>query len=335
MNIQNYLADTWIANYMDLPANVRLILGGIFKESNKAVTITRTGFVIVPELACEDHEEADTRIFAHVAYCVHQYGYKYAVVQATDTDIIIIGIYYSAHILGLKELWVQKGAVYIPCRIVARALATQYNTSVLDITSALLCGHFMSGCDTVSYIFGKGKNKAFSVAIENSFEMKSMNRFGDDSLIVTSEVINSCRLFILKLYGYSTGTLDELRAHNFGRLKGDLRKLPPPESAFENHMLRGLYQIATAKRAHQCSLNMPDATLFGRVLFKGILVPILMDKPPKPPASTATHYCQCRKSKCKKNCSCESAGVPCLILCKCNANPLNCARIVCESDSDE
>ena len=161
----------------------------------------------------------------------------------------------------LKELWVQKEAVYIPCHIVARALATQYNTSVLDITSALLCGHFTSGCDAVSYFFGKGKNKAFSVAMENSFEMKSMNRFGDDSLIVTSEVINSCRLFILKLYGYSTGTLDELRAHNFGRLKGDLRKLPLPERAFENHMLRGLYQIATAKRAHQCSLNMPDATL--------------------------------------------------------------------------
>ena len=105
-----------------------------------------------------------TRIFAYVAYCVHQYGYKCAVVQATDTDIIIMGIYYSVRILGLKELWVQKGAVYIPCHIVARALATQYNTSVLDITSALLCGHFMSGCDTVSYIFGKVKNKAFSVA---------------------------------------------------------------------------------------------------------------------------------------------------------------------------
>ena len=136
--------------------------------------------------------------------------------------------------------------------------------------------------------------------MENSFEMKSMNRFGDDSLIVTSDVINSCRLFILKLYGYSAGTLDELRAHNFSRLKGDLRKLPPSESTFANHILRGLYEIATAKRAYQCSLNMPDATLFGGVLFKGILGPILMNKPPKPPNSTATHYCQCRKSKCKK-----------------------------------
>ena len=139
----------------------------------------------------------------------------------------------------------------------------------------------------------------------------------------------------MKFYGYSIATLDELKAHSFGHLKGDLRKLPPSESAFENHILKGLYQIAIAKRAHQCNLNIPDATLFGRELLKGVLVPILMNKPPKPPASKDTHSCQCSKNKYKKKCSCESAGVPCLISCKCNANPLKCACIVCESDNDE
>ena len=54
-------------------------------------------------------------------------------------------------------------------------------------------------------------------------------------------------------------------------------------------MLRGLYQIALAKRAHQCNLNMPDATLLGRKLFKSTFVPSLMKKLPTPPASTATH----------------------------------------------
>lgn len=63
------------------------------------------------------------------------------------------------------------------------------------------------------------------------------------------------QIILFKLYGGLTGILDEVRAHNFGRLKGDLRKLPLSESVFDNLMLRCLYQTASAKRAHQSNLN--------------------------------------------------------------------------------
>ena len=46
--------------------------------------------------------------FTHLAYCVQHYGYSHAVIQATDTDILVMAIYHSVRIPGLEELWVQK-----------------------------------------------------------------------------------------------------------------------------------------------------------------------------------------------------------------------------------
>ena len=40
--------------------------------------------VELPELSCEKHEEADTRMFAHIAYSVQFLHHKRAVVVATD-----------------------------------------------------------------------------------------------------------------------------------------------------------------------------------------------------------------------------------------------------------
>jgi len=61
--------------------------------------------------------------------------------QATyiDTDIFIMAIY------------LQKGFSYIPCHIMANLLDEMFTLSVTLASSALLCVHIMSGCDTVSY----------------------------------------------------------------------------------------------------------------------------------------------------------------------------------------
>ena len=310
--LQNYLANSWTTHHKAMPQGVKLILGGLFKEADKAVVITTDGQEVLSELACGDHEEADTRIFSHINYCVAQYGYTRVVIQATDTDILILAIYYSVRIHGLQELWVHKGSTHLPCHNIAGMLADKFSLPVLLATSALLCGHIMSGCDAVSYAFRKGKKKLFKVAMITASDLKDMMKFGDDSLVVSDAVIGSCRTFFMKLYSDFSGNLDDLRAHIFGR------KLPPTESAHKYHMLRGLYQIAICKRSHQCVLSLPDATSFGRQLLKGHLVPIMMDKPAKPPVVKQKQHCQCSKSKCTRNCSCATAGVSCVIACKCS-----------------
>ena len=105
----------------------------------------------------------------------------------------------------------------------------------------------MSGCDTVSYVFEKGKNKSFKVAMADASDLTEMMQFGDDTHDVTEAVTDVCRNFFLNLYGDFSGNLHELRAHMFGRIKGDIRKLPSTENAFRYHMLRALYQIIICK----------------------------------------------------------------------------------------
>ena len=143
----------------------------------------------------------------------------------------------------------------------------------------------------------------------------------------------------MALYGRADfcGNLDELRAHLFGTTKGDLRCLPPTEDAFLQHILRGLHQIVVNKSAHDPVPEYPIATMFGRKVVDGKLVPIML-KGAKPTEATHKNYCRCKKSKClTRHCICVKAGVKCVVACMCAADPVNCGRIqpiISESDSE-
>ena len=65
----------------------------------------------------------------------------------------------------------QKVSSYIPCHIIANLLAEMFTLPVTLASSAVLCGHIMSGCDTISCVFGKGKKKSFKVAIANASDL--------------------------------------------------------------------------------------------------------------------------------------------------------------------
>jgi len=95
-------------NARSLPQGFKLILGGMLKDPGKAVLLTTTETAVVPELSCSSHEEADTRIFCHLLYAVQHCGYQSAVIQATDSDIVLMAIYHVVRITGLQELWIQK-----------------------------------------------------------------------------------------------------------------------------------------------------------------------------------------------------------------------------------
>ena len=64
------------------------------------------------------------------------------------------------------------------------------------------------------------------------------------------------------------------------------------------------------------------------------MVPIMMDKPSKPPAATAKQYCTCIKSKCRQRSSCAAAGVNCVVVCKYSAKPDKYDRVL-DSESDD
>ena len=282
----NFIAESWIKNAHRLPQGFQLILGGMLKNPGRAVLLTSNGVIDVPELSCTNHEEADTRIFCHLVYAVQHRGYQRVVIRATDSDIILMAIYHTVRITDLQELWIQKLHKFLPCHEIAQNLALKTNVGTLLITSVLLSIYILTGCDTVSYPYRRGKKRALETALSCIEKMKPLADYGGSGgpLTVTSGVLDAARVYFIRLYTTHDfkGDLNALRAHLFASTKGDLRSLPPTESAFHFHVLRALHQIALSKRAHESKSDLPDPLNHGRKLLDGKLVPLMTDKDPKP-----------------------------------------------------
>ncbi|KAA0712401.1 hypothetical protein E1301_Tti018229 [Triplophysa tibetana] len=114
-NLLNYTGETWAAQNKSLPTEgCTLILGGIFCDPCRTVLLSADCQVELPELSCEKHDEADTRMFAHIGYSVQPLHHKRAVVVATDRDVIMMCMYYITHMDELQELWVNTIDIFLP-----------------------------------------------------------------------------------------------------------------------------------------------------------------------------------------------------------------------------
>ena len=106
------------------------------------------------------HEEADTRMFLHMfsaALC----GHTKILIEANDTDVIVIGMRAFALRMGVvEELWI------------TFSTATNFSyVAIYDVVSSIgksramaMPGfHAFTGCDTTSTFFRKGKKTAYCI----------------------------------------------------------------------------------------------------------------------------------------------------------------------------
>ncbi len=98
------------------------------------------------------HEEADTRIFVHASDAADN-GYGKISIRTVDSDVIVIAVSIFND-LGISELWMSynKGPdlQYIPIHEISSTLDAQK-------CLALPLFHSITGCDTTSAFYGKGK----------------------------------------------------------------------------------------------------------------------------------------------------------------------------------
>ena len=89
----------------------------------------------------------------HVAFAARN-GCNRVVVCASDTDIIVLCMYHLSKIPGLQELWIWKFAnEFIPVHVIAEMLDPAF-------VNALPAIHAISGCDTTSRLYKRGKKSA-------------------------------------------------------------------------------------------------------------------------------------------------------------------------------
>lgn len=342
-NLLHFLYSSLCETSIVLPDDVNFILGGMDREdSGHTVSISKLTTTDLQSLSCVEHEEADTRLIAHIAYCVDHLKYERAVVYATDTDIAMLCMYHFCQLEGLKELWIQGSNKFFPVHNLVKSLSEKYEQNPNEMTGTLLSTYILSGCDTVSYPYRRGKRRAAKVGLDLLGQLQHLATY--DATQHTGNLdatYNDARKYFIALYGHNdTGItcLNTLRQHIFASTKSDLRVLPPTENAFHFHVLRSLYQLTlykqASKSASSVNVALPSPSDFGWKLQNGILIPVTMSMPAKPDIKSFVH-CMCKKSKCLRGCSCAKADVPCSVGCLCLGQIEKCSRIVYVSDSSE
>ena len=65
-HLLHYLSSTWCQNHLTLPDRFSLVLGGTFNDKSRTTVVTKSHCREIDQLSCSAHEEADTRMIAHV-----------------------------------------------------------------------------------------------------------------------------------------------------------------------------------------------------------------------------------------------------------------------------
>ena len=339
-NLLNYIASSMLMHPKMLPTDMTFILGGMMEDSGHTIILRNGISNIISDLSCEKHEEADTRIFAHLAYCVSNLRQTRAVILATDTDIIMLSCLHLFNLEELQEIWIQMTDKYIPIHNLVSSLAFKYDVTPKNLTSTLMVTYVLSGCDTVSYPYRRCKKRAAEIALGMIGKFPNILVFGDQhfSWDITPEIIEEARQYFVALYGHKSFiSLDKLREYVFATTKSDIRVLPPTEDSFYFHVLKSLYQLTLNKRAPMSDPQLPPLTNFGRKLVNDQLQPIYMEMEARPDLSRKIR-CKCTLSKCLKRCSCSNASVSCFAGCLCVGDKEKWGRIDSEdslSESDD
>ena len=324
----NFLCETWSNSEQQNPAlgSTCLYLGGGFNEETKTILITEGATTDIAALE-STQQEADTRVMLHTIYSVQNESVDRVVIHASDTDIIVICLYYATTILqNLPELWVRTATeTYLPIHQMAKALGPSKCRTLPFI-------HSLSGRDTTSYPFFTGKktwlNRSYTT------DIPKLERFGEgqNSYQITSELINQARQLVIAVYtnrsdAFEDCDLAKVRAHKFLNNRSTMLKLlPPTEDAYLLHLQRAALATIIDKTAHVAKPQLPPFMDYGWALQDGKLVPVQSTQPAWPQTITQGVACDCTKG-CNRNCSCARKNVACYIGCHCQGSDTKCSRV--------
>ena len=137
---------------------------------------------------------------------------------------------------------------YIPVHDVTERLGP-------SVAKALPAFHALTGCDTTSAFFGKGKKSAWSIwqnFPDLTLPLESLSSPDFTQEIVTSHM-SVFQRFVMMLYGVfedNIATVDDARCFLFINKGKDFHHMPPSSDALYQHMLRVAYQVMMI--THSC-----------------------------------------------------------------------------------
>ncbi|WAQ95805.1 LOW QUALITY PROTEIN: hypothetical protein MAR_028495 [Mya arenaria] len=184
---------------------VVLINGG---KSTPCVIVTTNGCCNQPILDT-NKEEADTVMILHAKYEADR-GSTCIAIHSPDTDVLVLLLHHYRYI-GAAHLCMSTGRVtlhtdgrrFIPVhQLIDKLTKDQLN---------IICLYCITGCDTTSGFFGKGKRRAFKLLTERASNYQPLFNLGEE-LLLSGLQRTACTRFVISLYGGNdVQTLHQLR----------------------------------------------------------------------------------------------------------------------------
>ena len=278
---------------------------------------------LVNKLDCVvTHAEADITLCSYMLKAVAD-GAQTIRILSDDTDVFILLVYWTSRM-----------------QVVANIHMEKWNGDVLNVNktvkrlgsrkcSQLLGVHALSGCDTVSYPFGKGKQSAMKLL---EVDIPGLDQVLGQPGATHAQLKATADSFFLPLYGQnSCTTMMRQSTHSRSRKKPPpLKKLPPTDDNLQLHVLRAHLQMLLWKAADQRDPpeEACDIGNFGWTIEGSTITPAVSTVPVAPQTLLDVVSCSCTAEDKACNgarCSCNRAGLSCTDYCKCEGGVTCCS----------
>jgi len=308
---------------------------------------------LVPNLRCKC-PEADQKIVTALLWVAATYPGHNAVINASDTDVIAATVQASLSLPAESRrcVFLQRGASTRDNKVysvdkVADELESQLGA---HCAKGLLQLHTISGCDTVSALYGQGKRKFWNMLKEVSSHLQVAGASTSPSPATTANAEAEAIVSALEALGtpefYSDKKVNPVHFRSLELLfcrvyatkslppaakdKGllgirvalwnkhgptNVHKLPPTQHALQYHILRAHWQMmvwCASMHPVPAQRVMPDPVGFGWELVDGVLQAVWTAQPPIP--NEALLYkasCSCKCNCATRRCSCRKRGLTC------------------------
>ena len=282
-------------------------------------------------LGVSDHEEADTRMFLHAA---HAFSITFlrgspvtVVFRTVDSDVVVAALSIFAGLLGINpdgNLWIMLGTGENKISYHINAIFTN-----LGPDKALALAYFstLTGCDTVSSFFNKGKIGCYKAwaSLPHSITTGLIECLTQEEFIpltVESNAFKCVETLTVCIYDknlQSCQSVNEARATMASQRTLDFEKIPPTQAALLQHANRALYQAHIWVHSLNRIQNLPSPSGFGWIMSNGKW-DILWTKE----SVTCKDMAVLVKCNCKTvggcgggNCKCHKYNLPCTDMCTC------------------
>ena len=302
-------------------------------------------------------EEADQGILAYLQFITTNSHSDNIVVSVMDTDVHVAMVKLATQVAnGVRLLaTVGKGLNQrlVDVHAARAALVAEHGE---EFVRALVALHTLSGCDTTSSLFGKGKPTFWKVLVSVAKSedprhqeiMRCLQEFGSTSIEggvgqLKSDAVKAFENFAMLIYGCGdASSLAAIRAACWRAAKSTPATLAPTPRGWLQHVLRAHHQCKVWEVALTGEAS-PDPDGWGwRKLRDGTLEPVPFAGEQAPPQLLTKVQCGCgKKSAAAKICvssSCrcwkaKPARHRCTVLCGCD--PQRCQNFEVRADQSE